>query len=57
MRRFVVRKLINKLRQRLQQWLFYRRRPDLAERHNWLRAAVEQGKQNPVGRARRGRYD
>lgn len=57
MRRFVVRKLINKLRQRLQQWLFYRRRPDLAERHNWLRAAVAQGNQNPVGRAKRGRYD
>lgn len=48
-------KLINKLRRRWQLWRFYRRAPELAERHNWLRAAVEQGKQNPVGRARRGR--
>lgn len=55
MRRFVVRKWIKKLRQRWQQWRFYRRRPDLAERHNWLRAAVAEGKKNPVGRARRGR--
>ncbi|VEI74754.1 Uncharacterised protein [Mannheimia haemolytica] len=57
MRRFAVRKWIKKLRQRWQQWLFYRRRPDLAERHNWLRAAVAQGNLHPVGRAKRGRYD
>lgn len=48
-------KLIKKLRRRWQQWHFYRRRPELAELHNVVRTAVEQGKQNPVGRARRGR--
>lgn len=49
--------LIKKLRKRWQQWRFYRRRPDLTELHNVVRAAVAQGNQNPVGRAKRGRYD
>ncbi|MDY2946560.1 MAG: hypothetical protein SOS93_01730 [Mannheimia varigena] len=49
--------LIKKLRQRWQQWRFYRRRPDLAELHNVVRAAVAQGNQHPIGRAKRGRYD
>lgn len=48
-------KLIKKLRKRWTQWRFYRRNPELAELHNVVRVAVEQGKQNPVGRARRGR--
>lgn len=49
-------KLIKKLRQRWQQWRFYRRRPDLAELHNVVRAAVAQGKQQSVRKATRGRY-
>ena len=57
MRKFARMKLIKTLRQRWQQWRFYRRRPDLAELHNMVRAAVAQGNQHPVGRAKRGRYD
>lgn len=46
-------KLIKKLHKRWTLWRFYRRNPELAELHNVVRAAVEQGKQNPVGRAKR----
>lgn len=48
-------KLMKKLRKRWIQWRFYRSNPELAKLHNVVRAAIEQGKQNPVGRARRGR--
>ncbi len=56
MRKFVKVRLIKTLQKRWQQWRFYRRRPDLAELHNVVRAAVAKGNKNPVGRAKRGRY-
>lgn len=48
--------LMKKWRKRWQQWRFYRRHPELAELHNVVRTAVAKGNENPVGRAKRGRY-
>lgn len=48
-------KLVRKLRKRWQQWWFYQDRPVIAERHHYVKEAVQQGNQNPVGRAKRGR--
>ncbi|MGX3066440.1 hypothetical protein [Ursidibacter arcticus] len=50
-------KFVKKLRKRWQLWQFQQQKPVIAERHHYLKQAIQQGNQHPVGRAKRGRYD
>ncbi|AEG42276.1 hypothetical protein F357_gp21 [Haemophilus phage SuMu] len=57
MRRFVMGKLFQKLRNWWRERVFRKRRPAVATRRDLLKMAVKQGNQSPVSRAKRGRYD